>query len=190
MTNTTWALAIKKPPQLQEVNGKHRFHCFHLHDPSFDAITCLHNPGNKPRPITILLSGIGQRPIAIHNVNDLGSTKINQDLFPIAISGFGSYPMAITFNPQALFRKMVTLLLVPTYLEDLLEPDSIKPLSNNDMALTPAQPFMLPLLTKMRLAPDPGLPPLASTLKRTRNLASLGKQTLCLTPHFPSLTSS
>jgi hypothetical protein len=47
--------------------------------------------------------------------------------------------MAITFNPQAVFRKMTNSLLVPANLGDLLlKLDSSKRLSGNERPLTPA----------------------------------------------------
>jgi hypothetical protein len=41
--------------------------------------------------------------IAIHNVDNLGSTRINQDPIPFTIAGFGSYPVAITFKTPKLY---------------------------------------------------------------------------------------
>jgi hypothetical protein len=107
MTKVTWASAIKNQPdclkKLTKIIGPI---AFIISDPSFDAITCLCNLGNEPDPIIIFPSAINQRPIvAIHNFVDLGSTR-NTDLIPFAIADSGSSHVAVTFNPQAIFRKM------------------------------------------------------------------------------------
>jgi hypothetical protein len=51
---------------------------------------------------------INQRPIiTIHNnIIDLGSTRINPDLIPLMIAGFGSSPMAVNLQlPKLPSRK-------------------------------------------------------------------------------------
>jgi hypothetical protein len=63
---------------------------------------------------------INQRPITIHNLIDLGSTRINPDLIPFMMAVFGCSPIAVPFNSQAPFKKIISPLWVRTNLEDLL----------------------------------------------------------------------
>ena len=132
-----WASAIKNHPDFKKSTGSIGSFSFIINNPSFDAITCLRNLGNEPDPIIILPSAIDQRPLAIHNIQDLGSTMIDPDPIPFAIAGFGSSPVAVTFNPSALFRKTINHVAVPKNLEDLLKLDSIEHLSNSKRHPTP-----------------------------------------------------
>ena len=102
----TWASAIKNHPDFKKSTESVGSFASIIHDPSFDAITCLRNLSNEPDPVILFPSAIDQRPLMIiHNIADLGSTRIYPDPIPFAIAGFGSNPVAVTFNPHALFRK-------------------------------------------------------------------------------------
>ena len=137
-TNVTWASAIQNHPDFKKSTDSIGSFASIIDDPSFHAATCLRNLGNEPDPIIIFPSAIDQRPIAIHNIGDIGSTRINPDPIPFAIAGFGSSPVAITFNPHALFRKTINPIVVPKNLEDLLKLDSNKCLSDLENHPTPA----------------------------------------------------
>ncbi len=127
----TWAYTIKSHPDFKKSTGRIGSFAFIINNPSFDAITCLRNLGNKPDPIIIFPSAIDQHPVAIHNIQDLGSTRINPNPIPFCS------PIAVTFNPSALFRKTINHLSVPKNLEDLLKLDSIERLSNSKRHSTP-----------------------------------------------------
>jgi hypothetical protein len=137
-TNVTWASAIKNHPDFKKSTKSIRSFASIIDDPSFDAAACLSNLGNEPDPVIIFPSAINQRPLAIHNIKDLGSTRINPDPIPFAIASFGYSPVAVTFNPHALFRKTINPVGVPKNLEDLLKLDSVKRLSDLENHLTPA----------------------------------------------------
>jgi hypothetical protein len=137
-TNVTWASAIKNQPNFKKSTKSIGSFASIIDDPSFHATTCLRNLGNGPDPIIIFPSAIDQRPLAIHNIKDLGSTRINPDPIPFVIAGFGSSPVAVTFNLHALFRKTMNPIAVPKNLEDLLKLDSIKCLSDLENHPTPA----------------------------------------------------
>jgi hypothetical protein len=159
-TNVTWASAIKNHPDFKKSTESIGSFASIINDPSFDAATCLRNLGNEPDPIIIFPSAIDQRPLAIHNIKDLSSTRINPDPIPVAIAGFGSSPVAVTFNPHALFRKTINPIVVPKNLEDLLKltPSSASPtwrITRLQLQLQPNHPPPPP-----GLAPDPNrLPP-------------------------------
>jgi hypothetical protein len=137
-TNITWVAAIKKHPDFMKSTKSIGSFASIINDPSFDATTCLRNLGNEPAPVIIFPSAIDQRPLIIHNIADLGSTRIKPDPIPLAIAGFGSSPVAVTFNPHALFRKTTNPVLLPKNLEDLLKLASIESLSNMKSPPTPA----------------------------------------------------
>jgi hypothetical protein len=159
-TSVTWASAIKNHPDFKKSTESIRSLASIIDDPSFDAATCLRNLGNEPDPIIIFPSAIDQRPLAIHNIKDLGSTRINPDPIPFAIAGFGSSPVAVTFNPHALFRKTINPIAVPKNLEDLLKLDSIKRLSDleNHPTPTPTQPPTAVSAISTRSKPAPPEP--------------------------------
>jgi hypothetical protein len=107
-TNVTWASAIKNHPDFKKSTESIGSFASIIDNASFNAATCLRNLGNEPDPIIIFPSAIDQRPLAIHNIKDLGSTRINPDPIPFMIADFGSSPVAVvTFNPHALFRKTI-----------------------------------------------------------------------------------
>ena len=134
--NATWTAAIKNHPDFLKSTESIGSFASIINDPAFDATTCLRNLGNEPDPVLIFPSPIDHRPLIIHNIEDLGSTRINPDPIPFAIAGFGSSPVAVTFNPHALFRKTTNPIAVPKNLENLLKLDSLKSLS--DMKKPPA----------------------------------------------------
>ena len=152
-TIVTWASAIKNHPDFKKsTESIGSFTSTIINDPSFDASTCLRNLGNEPDPIIIFPSVIDQRPLAIHDISDIGSTRINPDPIPFAIAGFGSSPVAVTFNPHALFRKTINPIVVPKNLEDLLKLDSIKRLSDLKNHPTPASTQPPTVATRSRSA--------------------------------------
>jgi hypothetical protein len=75
-TNVTWASAIKNHPDFKKSTKSISSFAYIIDNPSFDAATCLRNLGNEPDPIIIFPSAIDRRPLAIHNIKDLGSTRI------------------------------------------------------------------------------------------------------------------
>jgi hypothetical protein len=153
-TNVTWASAIKNHPDFKKSTKSIGSFASIIDDPSFDAATCLRNLGNESDPIIIFPSAIDQRPLAIHNIKDLGSTRINPDPIPFAIAGFGSSPVAVTFNPHALFRKTMNPIAVPKNLEDLLKLDSIKRLSDLENPAPTQPPTAAPAIsTRSKPAP-------------------------------------
>jgi hypothetical protein len=85
-TNVTWASAIKNHPDFKKSTKSISSFAYIIDNPSFDAATCLRNLGNEPDPIIIFPSAIDRRPLAIHNIKDLGSTRINPDPIPFAIA--------------------------------------------------------------------------------------------------------
>jgi hypothetical protein len=60
------------------------------------------HPGFKKS--TESIGSIASIIIDIHNLDDLDITRINQDIIPFTIAGFGSNPVAITFNPRVVPR--------------------------------------------------------------------------------------
>jgi hypothetical protein len=159
-TNLTWASAIKNHPDFKKSTESIGSFASIIDDTSFDAATCLCNVGNEPDPIIIFPSAIDRRPLAIHNIKDLGSTRINPDPIPFAIAGFGSSLVAVTFNPHALFRKTINRMAVPKNLEDLLKLGSIKRLSDFENHPTPAptQPPIAAPTISTRSKPAPPEP--------------------------------
>jgi hypothetical protein len=94
--------------------------------------------------------------LAIHNIKDLGSTRINPDPIPFAIAGFNSSPVAVTFNPHALFRKTMNPIAVPKNLEDLLKLDSTKRLSDLGNPAPTQPPTATPAISTRSKPAPPG----------------------------------
>jgi hypothetical protein len=133
MSPSTWLIAILEHPgyekNVRQLGTAHNT----IADTTLSPSRCLLNLTNEQDPVLIFTSKLSKKIVTIHNIFNLGSTRINNDPIPFAIMGFGTFNTPVTFDHEKLLQNTNTSMtpIVPSAIEILLTLDNVQKLKNH-----------------------------------------------------------